>query len=338
MCASGARALLLTVLALPLLALVAGAEAPTLVGESGPFDVYRVGEGFYVALIDDGFFDEVRGRFYLYWAGSPEEHSRLTESPFTPVVEDLGASLGPGEEGAIGPYSREEDFDCRWGVAPDGRWWVRINGEKRYVSEPEASRALRGLGVEASAFSVGRLVVFDRQNGVITERLDTVAKVYVHGPRDALLDPRLGEAVREAVLRDCGVPVNVVVAVEEAWSLKKWALREETYERISTAWDRLGLPLYGVGGMLGFPLLVGVDGLEMRSRGVTLDWVLSVLDREIPPGLAVLVVVRDYKPTEGSLLPGQAGGSGVGPEAGVAAAALAVAVAAALVAFKRRRT
>ncbi|GBF09433.1 hypothetical protein apy_11580 [Aeropyrum pernix] len=139
-------------------------------------------------------------------------------------------------------------------------------------------------------------------------------------------------------MRDCGVPVNVVVAVEEAWSPKKWALREETYERISTAWDMLGLPLYGVGGMLGFPLLVGVDGLEMRSRGVTLDWVLSVLDREIPPGLAVLVVVRDYKPTEGSLLPGQAGDSGVGPEAGVAAAALAVAVAAALVAFKRRRT
>lgn len=243
-----------------------GAVEVDVVGEAGPFDVYRVGDDVFYAAIDSSNFDYIYDvRLYVVRYYSVDDMAfRFALIPF------LWSLIG--EEAGLGPIEMSD---------------VDIVYPRPGVEANELVDELRSKGVEA----VAARVLAIRDSRVFWVEVVVPSGVDVNGvlARSGLIKETAGKYVGD-------VDINFVIVIEGLWpsgmEFKDLARLGEDVLDVLASRD---LPLRGVGGAYGLPLVFSVDGVALEERGLAEEEVLKAIEETLPSNLKAVVEIHYYK-------------------------------------------
>ena len=267
MYAGGVRAGLLVIATMLVsLALVTPSSAAReLLGEYGPFDVYRVGEGVFYAVVDPGNFDSIyNGRLYvvrLHNASDLMYRFALLPALWSLIGEEANVSLpGPASVDILYPRPGE--------------------GADRLIGE------LRAVGVDAALARV--LAVRDAN-------VTWVEVVVSLGAADKALAK--AEELWRLAGKYAGGRVDFTVVIEGLWPSLSFSEITEVGVKVFDTLVSRGFPLKNVGGAYGLALVFGVDGLKLRELGLTEEEVLEAVDKALPAPLKAVVEFHYFNET-----------------------------------------
>jgi len=232
----------------------------SLVDEAGPFDIYKVNNNTYYAIIDPNNFD------YVY-------NDRLY------VIK----------------YYEEDDFAFRYAILNTINKIIKnytkdnINQTKLlYPNDTKNNELLRELKDAGINAINARILATNNMNFVWAE---------IMVPNDSIINIIIKTNTIFKISKKYA-DIDIIILIGSLWPPNMTF--SEIHELGVELFDNLvsqGVPLIGVGGAYGIPLIISINGIETTKLGLTESDVLEQIDRVLPEQLSAVVEIYYFNKT-----------------------------------------